>query len=130
MKVTGKIILYTRDGRQLKSRDYFTVNGRRNIVADWKEALTGKGGAGFAEHDAGGYRLQESGDFEVSRRGHRHPGRGLPRRCAVTSGVAPRASGRPGDSGDGRSVRSRKRSCLGIFQGHVAASGTGAVHDP
>ncbi len=43
MKVTGKIILYTRDGRQLKSRDYFTVNGRRNIVADWKEALMGKG---------------------------------------------------------------------------------------
>jgi hypothetical protein len=42
MKVTGKIILYTRDGRQLKSRDYFTVNGRRNIVADWKELLEDK----------------------------------------------------------------------------------------
>jgi hypothetical protein len=42
MKITGKVSLYTRDNRLLKTREYFTANGRRTILNDWKELLEDK----------------------------------------------------------------------------------------
>jgi hypothetical protein len=80
MKVTGKIILYTRDGRQLKSRDYFTVNGRRNIVADWKELLEDKNSGCYyhiapliLEREAKSHRIAENRMFKNKKEEEKKP---------------------------------------------------------
>ena len=80
MKVTGKIILYTRDGRQLKSRDYFTVNGTRNIVADWKELLEDKNSGCYyhiapliLEREAKSHRIAENRMFKNKKEEEKKP---------------------------------------------------------
>ena len=67
MKITGKVSLYTRDNRLLKTREYFTANGRRTILNDWKELLEDKNSGCYyhiapliLEREAKSHRIAEN----------------------------------------------------------------------